>query len=176
MALRPLPEQSILLQLLRYDRRSGKLYWRERLGSTRGIAIFNSQFAGKEAGKIDTFGYVVVTIYTHHYRAHRLIWKMVNDADPIEIDHRNGVRSDNRWRNLREGPRSINTKNCRMRLDNTSGHTGVCFDKTVWRAQIYANGKCITLGYFKQKRDAIRVRRAAEIEHGYSKRHGRRKS
>ena len=50
-----------------------------------------------------------------------------------------------------------------LRADNTSGHTGVCYNKKrdSWLAYINFQGKRINLGYFKDKAEAIRVREAA---------------
>ena len=51
-----------------------------------------------------------------------------------------------------------------VRKDNTSGITGVCFNKKLkkYQAYIYKNGKKISLGFFVNKNDAIAARRAAE--------------
>ena len=49
------------------------------------------------------------------------------------------------------------------RADNTSGHTGVCYDKRrdTWIAYITFQKKRINLGSFKKKEDAIRARTEA---------------
>ena len=50
--------------------------------------------------------------------------------------------------------------------NNTSGYTGVTFNKRVkkWRATIYV-GRLISLGYFHDKEDAIQARKDAEIKY-----------
>ena len=50
------------------------------------------------------------------------------------------------------------------RADNSSGHTGVCYDKRrgSWMAYIDFQKKRIYLGVFKEKEDAIRTRKEAE--------------
>ena len=52
------------------------------------------------------------------------------------------------------------------RSDNTSGHTGVCFDKrrNVWIAYINFQNKRINLGSFKGKEEAICARKYAEAQ------------
>ena len=50
------------------------------------------------------------------------------------------------------------------RADNSSGHTGVCYDKRRkrWMAYIDIQKKRIYLGAFKEKEEAIRIRKEAE--------------
>lgn len=57
--------------------------------------------------------------------------------------------------------------NQRERSDNTSGHTGVSWNKlrNKWRAYITIDGKIKHLGYFVEKEMAIRVRRAYEARY-----------
>lgn len=63
-------------------------------------------------------------------------------------------------------------KNCwnrdkRPRKTNTSGCLGVQWrmDSKKWRAVIVVNGKCISLGSFVDKQDAIKARKKAEKEY-----------
>lgn len=78
-----------------------------------------------------------------------------------EVDHLNGDGLDNRRANLRVCDRSINLRN-RVRLNdnNTSGATGVTFEKTKkkWRAQAKRSGKHIFLGLFEAFEDAVKAR------------------
>ena len=54
--------------------------------------------------------------------------------------------------------------NANMRSDNTSGTTGVSFNKrdNTWCASIQLNGEKITLAYFSDIKDAIKARHEAE--------------
>ena len=54
----------------------------------------------------------------------------------------------------------------RMRNDNTSGTKGVCWDKIHqrWQVMIWRNGKAISVGYFREKADAVAARKQAELE------------
>jgi hypothetical protein len=62
-----------------------------------------------------------------------------------------------------------------MHNNNTSGVVGVHWHKrhSKWQVQIGTGGKKRTLGYFKNKKDAIDVRKAAEIGYDYHENHGR---
>lgn len=99
--------------------------------------------AGRQAGFIDRRGYVRVKLTGKMTFAHRIVWEMHKGPIPegYEIDHINGIKTDNRIDNLRLADRFINCKNTRKRVDNSSGVTGV--SKTYngkWVVQIQVNG------------------------------------
>ena len=96
---------------------------------------------------------------------------MVKGRWPIGIDHENGIRSDNRWSNLREAEQSENCMNVAKRSDNTSGVTGVSWDRFTkkWYVSIKGN----FLGRFHCLNRAILVRKSAEREYGFHSNHGR---
>ena len=107
---------------------------------------------GQVAGNVDNLGYRRICVFGRFYKAHRLAWFYVNGKWPIEIDHVNGVRDDNRLVNLRAANRSINVQNVGPRRNNTSGFTGVSFYRRTgrWRAQIKNAGRTVHLGDFDQ--------------------------
>jgi hypothetical protein len=80
-----------------------------------------------------------------------------------EIDHINGVRTDNRVENLRVATRSENMQNTKKPVTNKSGKKGVSWDKTTgkWRAEIRANGKKYNLGRFKTIEEAFKAHESA---------------
>lgn len=92
---------------------------------------------------------------------HRLI---MNVFDKRIIDHINHKRYDNRKTNLRIVTASQNIMNAKMFSSNTSGHKGVCWDKSrnKWMAHIKLNGKNKNLGRFNKIEDAIKARKKAE--------------
>jgi hypothetical protein len=83
-----------------------------------------------------------------HYRSSRLAWLYMTGSWPVEIDHANLNRADDRWTNLREATRPQNNWNTRTPLTNTSGYKGVSRKRDKWRARIKVNGREISLGHF----------------------------
>ena len=84
----------------------------------------------------------------------------------------NGDSLDNRKSNLRICTHAQNSKNLKVRKDNTSGFKGVCFTKERWRgkrwcAYINSNNKRIGLGRFLTKEEAaLKYNEAVEKYHG----------
>ena len=95
---------------------------------------------------------------------HRIIMNCPNNKD---IDHIDGKPLNNRKYNLREATNSQNMMNRKLQSNNTSGVTGVIWDKhkEKWRAQIKINNKNICLGRFINFDEAVQVRKDAEKEY-----------
>lgn len=169
-----LPEISYLRNLLRYDPDTGKLFWNYRPDMPK---QWNTRFARKEALTATRHdGYRVGNIDYTLYRAHRVAWAIHYGEWPHEfIDHINGNPADNRISNLRLASQSKNMKNAKRRADNTSGVTGVHWDKSrsKWKASIASNGASIELGRFNCKTAAIIARKASEMKYNFSPSHGR---
>ena len=88
-----------------------------------------------------------------------------NKPMTLILDHINGNTLDNRKNNLRICTNRENTSNrTKLGTNNTSGILGVRFDnrRNKWYADIQYKGKCIFLGYFNIKEDAIKARIDAE--------------
>ena len=114
--------------------------------------------AGAIAGYIDVNGYRCLDIAGRPYKAHRIAWFYVTGVWPNEyIDHINGVKSDNRFVNLRLATNSQNQANRGLARTNTSGVTGVRYqvDRRKWVAMITVNGHCQNLGRYATKEEAI---------------------
>lgn len=184
---KPMPSAEELLAILEYSPDTGHLKWKERLPAceptksgrtqTHVSRVFNSAHAGKEAlGCIAVNGYKKGAVFSKNYYAHRIIWKMMTGEDPIDIDHINGDRADNRFSNLRSVTRAENLKNRRLSSNNTSGCHGVVRHGELWHATIYDQGKARSLGYFKELSLAQSARKAAELKYGYHENHGRHTS
>ena len=92
-----------------------------------------------------------------------------------QVDHINGIRSDNKWSNLRHATQLENTRNRKKSSRNKSGVTGVIWDKSKekWQARIGVCGKSITLGRFDDFDSAVISRKLAEVKYGFHKNHGR---
>ena len=104
-----------------------------------------------------------------------LVWFLHRQEWPVEVDHINGIRTDNRIENLREVTRRENMRNKRVSVANSSGITGVGWSsaKQKWRACIKVDGKFIHLGYFEEKRAAIAAREEANRKYGFHENHGK---
>jgi len=184
MAKRPLPTPEQLRQVLRCDPETGKLYWRVRKpelcfhpGRSREkeAARWNRQFAGTEAGTLHTRGYISVNVLGVRTFAHRVVRAMFDDEWPVEVDHLNGIKDDNRPCNLRAVTHAENMRNVGRPRNNTSGRTGVTWSKArqKWVAQIKVGGRTRYLGIRRDFANAVALREAAEVQYGFTDRHGR---
>lgn len=146
----------VLKSLLRYEPDTGLIYW---------IAKGKGMIKKKPAGTKLYSGYLGICIGPKRWQAHRIAWALHTGAWPKDqIDHINGIKTDNRACNLREATSSQNGKNLKLSKANKSGHKGVCFDKQTgkWRATIKVEFKTINLGRYVDKDEAIQVRKDAE--------------
>lgn len=168
-------------QLLRYEPETGKLFWRNRardmFATDRAFASWTARYPGREAfTNTIPGGYKTGTILNSSHRAHRVIWAIVHGTWPIsEIDHINGIRTDNRLANLRLVTSSENSRNCRRYSNNTSGHTGIYWyaRRRNWIVKVAVEvGKHREIGKFRTLKEALAARDAAWAERGYSERHG----
>lgn len=150
-----------------------KLFWKLR-DDVR--TQWNVRYAGREAGTKGSGGYAQVIVNCKPIGAHRIIWEMYNGpiSKGMEIDHINHIRDDNRIENLRLVSKHENLKNQSKRNDNTSGVTGVSWNKREqkFRAYININGKEKHIGYFVDFESAVLARKALEKEIGYHENHG----
>jgi hypothetical protein len=154
--------QAKLKEVLHYDPETGDFTWRKK--------------GEKRAGCTTSHGYQRIILARKEYKSHRLAWLYVYGEFPKEqIDHINGVRDDNRIKNLRPVSNTENTKNGKRRCTNTSGVTGVCWFKLnkCWGAYINADGKRVFLGLFEDLILAVAARKSAERQYEYHPNHGR---
>ena len=185
MGSKPTPSKAMLDSICRYDQDTGRLFWKERPkemfadnasghSQRHNADKWNAKCAGKEAfTAVKGDGYRHGAIGGKFYSAHRIIWKLMTGEEPQEVDHINGVRTDNRWSNLRSVPRSVNLKNKARLARNMSGANGVRKNRDGWQAFITNNYKMTCLGTFKTKEEAIAARKAAELKCGFHTNHGR---
>lgn len=125
---------------------------------------------GRQAGSPNAAGYLTVSIKGKNYYAHRIAYLLFyGDIPSGQVDHINGLKSDNRICNLRIATASQNKFNEGLRSTNTTGFKGVYWHKKAgkWSAGIRHNGKQIHLGLFIKKADAIKARKDKAMElHG----------
>lgn len=113
---------------------------------------------------IDYKKYVRTTVLQKTHRLHRLIAKRAKIDCQNQIDHIDGNPLNNQRENLRAATNIQNCRNQRKSRNNTSGYTGVSWDKECqkWCAYIYIDGKRVNLGRYNIKEAAAYVRKIAE--------------
>jgi hypothetical protein len=138
-----------LKEHLNYDAETGHFTWIKK-----GIGI---KLGGRAGSLNKTYGYRIIGFENTQYREHRLAFYYMTGHFPKgHLDHKDRVRDNNKWSNLRECTQSQNMINS-LKAKNKSGATGVSWDKTreKWLAQIRINCKKKNLGRFDKKEDAI---------------------
>ena len=148
-----------LKSLLRYEPDTGLIYW---------VAKGKGMIKKKPAGTKLHSGYLGICIGSKRLQAHRIAWALHTNTWPKnQIDHINGIKTDNRACNLREATNSQNGKNLGLSKANKSGVKGVSFEKYTekWKASIRVNGKSISIGRFDSIEDAAKARKAAEQQY-----------
>ena len=165
-----MPELTLarLKEVLDYNPETGRFIWLKTL-SRRAVA-------GKVAGSFrNNDGYRQIGIDGSSYLAHRLAWMYQHGAmPPVQTDHGNGVRDDNRSGNLSPTDAGGNRKNRGRDRRNKSGVNGVYWHKqrSKWCAQIRVNKGAIHLGLFSSLKKAKVARKAAEKKYGFHPNHG----
>lgn len=153
--------QAELKAMLYYNPETGMFLWRNQ----RRPSIKPWDVAGAPMQK----GYVQIMINQCNYLAHRLAWLYMTGYWPEDqIDHRDGVKDNNAWANLRSATGSENQQNqVRAPASNkSSGLLGVTWSKPAgkWAAQIKLRGKHVHLGLFEDKHLAHAAYVAAKRE------------
>ena len=186
----PIPSQEYLKQCFEYNRDTGKLTWKNRpvthfsagYRSAQGCCNnWNAKMAGKEAftAVAKNGGYNFGTLDgVKGIKAHRLIWKLFYGVDPShsEIDHANGIRTDNRIENLTLTTSSGNSANLGIYKASKTGVHGVRWNKATssWRVVITRDKKTTHIGLFDDFFEACCARKGAELKLGFSSNHGQR--
>ena len=157
---KPDPTSERLKEKYNYDSETGKLTRRIK---TRECPV------GSDPTWIDPQGYHKLDVDRKIIAAHRVVWIYMVGSIPesMEIDHINGVRSDNRIENLRLVTKSQNRFNTGVRSNNKSGYKGVCKQKgNRYVANIMIRGKTIRLGSYAtaQEASAAYIEKAKELQ------------
>lgn len=158
-----LPPLEELDRILSYEPTTGDFRWKVSINSYRGKTVIGGLAGFRRSG------YILIGIGGREYRAHRLAWFMHHGSPPeFDIDHKNGVKDDNRIGNLRDVRHRLNIENQRAaRADGGTGLLGVSYHKRAkkFSAQIRYDGRKKHLGLFVTAREAHDAYLAAKRAH-----------
>ena len=157
-------------ELFHYEPSSGKLI--------RKVTTGNRALAGTEvACGASKNKYKFVHHNKKAYCVHRICMLLAYGECPknVQIDHINHNRGDNRLCNLRFVTNEENSKNHSANKNNTSGITGVYYNKAKRKFQAYImlNYRNKYIGRYDSLDDAARARKSAEFLYGYHPNHGK---
>lgn len=176
-------DQEYLKECFDYDILTGICTWRNRplehFKNKAGYNGFNSKFPDVEVGCVMNGGYLFIGLNGNQL-LHRMIclW-MGKSITGKQIDHINGVKTDNRWVNLRVVDQTDNLKNKKLRESNKTGVSGVSFYENLkskpFRVTYYENNnKRATEFFVSHLFEAACIRKSFENKNGYHANHGRK--
>ena len=140
--------QKELQEILDYNTHTGIFMWRKQ---RRGVKV------GVPLGTDNGFGYLRITVLGKSYYAHRLAWFYVEGSWPDQIDHINGIKSDNSYCNLRDVTVQQNAQNKIFpQKTSKSQILGVSWHKKAkkWQAHICIYKERKYLGLFASVEEA----------------------
>lgn len=151
--MKELPPIEELHRRFSYNPETGEIRYRCTAGNIT---------AGTLAGTLTKRGYRRVVIDKVSIPAHWVAWAMVHEEWPPAdkwMDHKNGVRDDNRIDNLRLATHGQNMANSKRASNNKSGFKGVTYnpDTELWRASIKTGDRHIHFDGFLTPEDAHEV-------------------
>lgn len=141
---------------------------------TRKVRVAGSKEPGTPVGCVGSKGYLHVKVDGRLMTVHRIVFALTNGGLPEFVDHINGIKTDNRPKNLRAATKAENGWNRRNDRSNTSGSKGVTLHRETgkWQAQCCLNGVKHYLGLYADiEAAASAVRAFREKHHGEFARH-----
>lgn len=128
------------------------LHYNPDTGIFTSLVNVNKRKIGDVVGNADKRGYVRVRVGGFSDSAHRLAFLYMTGEFPKHtVDHKNEIKSDNRWDNLRDITDAQNKQNkSSCNRNNASGFLGVSYMKRddKYYAGIRVNGKVKFLGSY----------------------------
>lgn len=170
----------LLLEAIEYSPNTGLFLWRERPVShflddakwtaQQSCARWNTRYANAEAfaTPAQKSGYLTGVFFGRRLFAHRAAWAISFGEWPeLSVDHKNGVRTDNRLDNLRLASRQEQSRNTSSAKNSTSRFLGVSWrkERALWRANIFIDGRQTFLGSFASEVEAAKAYDAAAAQH-----------
>lgn len=146
--------------------------WKGYATNTNSVFLFDKDdydFVKPYCWYETNYGYIMTRLSkTEQVFLHRwiLLGNNSKHCDKL-VDHINRKPLDCRRNNLRLCEAKQNACNTTVQNNTVSGVLGVSWHEPSkkWRAYICPNHRFISLGYYKRKEDAVKARRAAEIEY-----------
>lgn len=135
-----------LPQWFLYEPSTGYLFYQQRhFGNnlTRRQKQWNTLLTGKKVEGFLNNGYIRVSIGNgKQLYLHQIAFILMENYLPIEVDHEDLNKLNNKWENLRDANRILNSQNSFKRKINKSGLKGVSWAKSnkCWRMDIAAYG------------------------------------
>jgi hypothetical protein len=161
------PSVDVLKQEVNYDEKTGVF---SRLKTHPKLKYR----AGDITGVLTPAGYLQISIRNKIYLAHRLAWLYVYGVVPSKnIDHIDGVKTNNAINNLRELSQKNNVQNIKKaKVSNKLGILGVSVankgkGQKSYRSRIVVDGKEIHLGVFEKAEDAREAYLVAKRKYHY---------
>ena len=134
-----------------YDPLTGVVMWlhrpREHFKTDRSWRAFNKRFSGKiTAQHLAGKGYLFIAVTfegrTRSLYVHRIAHALMTGEWPEhQVDHRDGVKTNNKWWNLRPATVAEQGQNLGLKSCNTSGFMGVTRQGRQWRSAIRVKGE-----------------------------------
>lgn len=123
--------------------------------------------SGELAGYLTNDGYRRVMHKGKRYLVHRLIFFIHHGYMPEFVDHKNGIKNDNRIKNLREANHAQNQQNVGISKRNKSGFKNVCWRKDInkWAVTISIDNKNRHFGFYEKLEDAAQVAKEVRSKH-----------
>ena len=165
-----MPSMDRILELMSYDPDLGIFKRKEKNN--------RNQIIGEQLGSLTREGYITLRIDNQRYYAHRVAYFLLTGEQPLSVDHKNGLRSDNRASNLRGASRCQNVYNAKKSSSNTSGYKNIHWNKQSekWDVKINANKRFYWGGCFSSLEDAAEACKRLRLKlHGEFANHGEKK-
>ena len=145
---------------LLYNKNTGIFYWNVNRQKIQ---------KGSIAGGLSSEGYIQIRVLGKKMSAHRMAWLLHYGTLPNNIDHINGIKTDNRIENLREATQSENMRNYAHNTKNTSDYKNVVWNKKAfkWQVGLRVEGKKKHIGLFNSINEAVEAAQSARQQfHG----------
>ncbi len=160
MKIKPLPSQEYLLDC--FEHIGPHLIWLEspveHFETWKRMEWFNYNFSGTIAGT-NSNGYIRIKLDNQKYLAHRIVYKIHTGIEANIIDHKNRIKYDNRFENLRSCTQADNNRNNIRCLNSKSGHINIHKKRDSWVVSDWLNGKIVHVGVYQTLEEAIQAKK-----------------